>query len=123
MGRASVRLAEGSALVGFGETTVRVEGTGRGGRNQEFALAAAVEIVGTSVLVGSIGTDGIDGPTNNAGAIVDGTTIARATALGLDAETHLGTHDSATFLEAVGDVVVTGPTGTNVGDLVVAIKP
>lgn len=123
LGRASVRLAEGSALVGFGETTVRVEGTGRGGRNQEFALAAALEIVGTSVLVGSIGTDGVDGPTNNAGAIVDGTTIARATALGLDAETHLATHDSATFLEAVGDVVVAGPTGTNVGDLVVAIKP
>jgi len=123
VGRASVRLAEGSALVGFGETTVHVEGTGRGGRNQELALAAALEVAGTSALVGSIGSDGVDGPTNNAGAIVDGTTIARGTVLGLEAATHLEAHDSATFLEAVGDVVVTGPTGTNVGDLVVAIKP
>ena len=123
LGKASIELAEGSALVGFGETTVRVEGTGRGGRNQELALAAALEIAGTSALVGSIGTDGVDGPTDNAGAIVDGTTIARGAVLGLDATTHLATHDSATFLEAVGDVVVTGPTGTNVGDLIVAIKP
>ena len=123
LGRASVWLAEESALVGFGETTVRVEGTGRGGRNQEFALAAALEIAGTSALVGSIGTDGVDGPTKNAGAVVDGTTIERGGALGLDAATHLAGHDSATFLEAVGDVVVTGPTGTNVGDLAVAIKP
>lgn len=123
LGRTSIRLSEGSALVGFGETTVRVEGTGRGGRNQELALAAALEIAGTSALVGSIGSDGLDGPTKNAGAIVDGTTIARASVLGLDAAAHLAAHDSATFLEAVGDVVVTGPTGTNVGDLVVAIKP
>ena len=123
LGRASVRLTEASALVGFGETTVRVEGKGRGGRNQEFALTAAFEIFGTSALVGSIGTDGVDGPTDNAGAIVDGTTIERGVVLGLDAATHLATHDSATFLEAVGDVLVTGPTGTNVGDLAVAIKP
>jgi glycerate-2-kinase len=123
LGRASVRLSGESALIGFVETTVRVEGTGRGGRNQEFALAAALEIAGTSALVGSIGSDGVDGPTNNAGAIVDGTTIARGSVLGLDAATHLEAHDSATFLEAVGDVVVTGPTGTNVGDLMLAVKP
>jgi glycerate-2-kinase len=74
-------------------------------------------------LVGSIGTDGIDGPTDNAGAIVDGTTIERGKAAGLDARAHLQDHDSASYLEAVDDVVVTGSTGTNVGDLAVAISP
>jgi len=123
LGGASRGLGNRAALVGFGETTVRVDGPGRGGRNQELALAAALEIANTNALIGSIGTDGVDGPTGNAGAIVDGTTTDRGTALGLDAATHLAAHDSATFLEAVGDVVVTGPTGTNVGDLIVTIKP
>ena len=123
LGGASRELGNRAALVGFGETTVLVDGPGRGGRNQELALAAALEIANTNALVGSIDTDGIDGPTGNAGAIVDGTTTDRGTALGLDAAKHLAAHDSATFLEAVGDVVVTGPTGTNVGDLIVAIKP
>ena len=123
LGRAALALTNRAALVGFGETTVRVDGTGRGGRNQELALAAAIEIAGTNVLVGSIGTDGIDGPTGNAGAVVDGTTAKRGADLGLDAAAHLTDHDSATFLEAVGDVIVTGPTGTNVGDLMVAMRP
>ncbi len=123
LGRSAGELAGHTALVGFGETTVRVRGTGRGGRNQELALAAAPELEGTSALLGSIGTDGIDGPTDNAGAIVDGTTAERGEALGLDVAAHLANHDSATFLEAVGDVIVTGPTGTNVGDLVVAMRP
>lgn len=123
IGRAAISLRRRTAIIGFGETTVHVDGAGRGGRNQELALAAALEISGSSALVGSIGTDGIDGPTANAGAIVDGTTVGRAQALGLDTDTHLASHDSATLLEATRDVIVTGPTDTNVGDLVVAIKP
>lgn len=123
IGRLAADLPQGEALVGFGETVVRVDGAGRGGRNQEVALAAAIEIVGSSVLVGSIGTDGVDGPTDNAGAIVDGTTIERGKAGGLDALAHLQDHDCASYLEAVGDVIVTGSTGTNVGDLAVAISP
>jgi glycerate-2-kinase len=123
IGRLATGLPSQEALIGFGETAVRVDGSGRGGRNQEVALAAAIEIAGSSVLVGSIGTDGIDGPTDNAGAIVDGTTLDRGKAAGLDAETHLRDNDSASYLESVGDVIVTGPTGTNVGDLVVAVQP
>jgi len=106
-------------LVASGETTVRIEGSaGLGGRNQEFALAAAADLgsFGASALA-SIGTDGIDGPTDAAGAIVDSTTITRASALGLDAATALRAHDSHSFFRALGDLVITGPTGTNVGDV------
>jgi len=123
LGRLAADLPSRGALIGFGETAVRVDGSGRGGRNQETALAAAMEIAGSDVLVGSIGTDGIDGPTDNAGAIVDGTTIDRGQAADLDATAHLRDNDSASYLESVGDVIVTGPTGTNVGDLVVALRP
>ena len=123
LGRLAADLPSRGALIGFGETAVRVDGSGRGGRNQEAALAAAMEIAGSDVLVGSIGTDGIDGPTDNAGAIVDGTTIDRGQAADLDATAHLRDNDSASYLESVGDVIVTGPTGTNVGDLVVALRP
>ncbi len=101
LGRTAVGLTNRAALVGFGETTVIVDRAGRGGRNQELALAAALELVGTTALVGAIGTDGVDGPTENAGAIVDGTTVGRRADAGLDASAHLGDHDSATFLEAV----------------------
>lgn len=122
IGRLASALPAGSAIVGFGETTVRLVGGGRGGRNQETALAAALELDGSDAVVGSLGTDGVDGPTRNAGAIVDGSTVHRGGVLGLDAEDHLTRHDSATYLEAVGDVVVTGPTGTNVGDVIVALR-
>ena len=71
----------------------------------------------SGVALASVGTDGIDGPTNAAGAIADATTIARAQALGLDASAALARHDSHPFFRALGDLVVTGPTGTNVGDL------
>jgi glycerate 2-kinase len=108
------------ALISSGETTVRVVGNGRGGRNQEFALAAATALAGAStpsVLV-SMGTDGIDGPTDAAGAIVDPRTCARAAALGLAApETFLDRNDSAAFFDPLGDLLRPGPTGTNVGDL------
>jgi glycerate 2-kinase len=106
-------------VVASGETTVRIEGTaGRGGRNQEFALAAAMDLasVGPFALA-SIGTDGIDGPTDAAGAVVDSTTLARASALGMDASAALRQHDSYPFFHALGDLVITGPTGTNVGDV------
>jgi glycerate 2-kinase len=108
-------------LIASGETTVtlpRTGATGTGGRNQEFALAAASLLpeLGDCVLA-SAGTDGIDGPTDAAGAIADATTIVRASALGLDPPVALRAHDSHAFFRALGDLIVTGPTPTNVGDL------
>lgn len=105
-------------LIQSGETTVTVTTNGRGGRNQEFALAAAPGLpsLGASVCA-SVGTDGIDGPTDAAGAISDATTMARAAQRGLDPARALREHDSYPFFEALGDLVLTGPTGTNVGDL------
>jgi glycerate 2-kinase len=106
-------------IVSSGETTVHVTGTGRGGRNQEFALAAAGELAefGPGVVLASVGTDGIDGPTDAAGAVVDGGTVERARRLGLDPVDALHRNDSYPFFEALGDLVVIGRTGTNVGDL------
>jgi hydroxypyruvate reductase len=101
---------------------VRVLGNGKGGRNQEFALAAAVELAGTEGLaVLSGGTDGVDGPTDAAGAYADGTTAARGNALGRDPRGHLANNDAYPFFQALGDLVVTGPTGTNVTDLAIGI--
>ncbi len=109
-------------IVASGETTVHVTGRGRGGRNQELALAAAPLLDGMSeAALASVGTDGIDGPTDAAGAVSDSTTIARARALGLDPARFLRDNDSYTFFEALGDLVRTGPTGTNVGDLQVIL--
>lgn len=112
-------------IIASGETTVtlpRSGATGRGGRNQEFALAAAsgLQDLGACSLA-SIGTDGVDGPTDAAGAIVDSTTMSRARALALDAGAALRAHDAYPFFQALGDLVVTGPTGTNVGDLQVIL--
>ena len=109
-------------IVSSGETTVHVTGRGKGGRNQEFALAAAPLLAqhGMSV-VASVGTDGIDGPTDAAGAIADSTTVARAAAAGLSLDRHLDDNDSYAFFRALGDLVITGPTGTNVGDLQVIL--
>jgi glycerate 2-kinase len=105
-------------IVASGETTVRVTGSGRGGRNQEFALAAARELptLGTSALA-SVGTDGIDGPTDAAGAVADSTTGHRARDRGLNGEIALTDNNAYPFFQALGDLVVTGPTETNVGDL------
>lgn len=111
-----------AALVAGGETTVTVRGNGRGGRNQELALGAALDLDGApGVLLLSAGTDGVDGPTDAAGALATGTTMARARALGLDARAHLERNDAYPFFEALGDVVRTGPTGTNVMDLMIAL--
>lgn len=108
------------AVISSGETTVRVTGSGRGGRNQEFALALVEAIAAgrrPGVLV-SVGTDGIDGPTDAAGALVDSTTAARAVERGLAAPArYLADNDSARYFDALGDMVRTGPTGTNVGDV------
>ena len=125
---AASALAPGAsvALIAGGETTVNVRGGGKGGRNQEFALAAAMELAGKDgMAVLSAGTDGIDGPTDAAGAFADGTTVARAASLGLDPGAHLENNDAYPFFRALGDLVVTGPTGTNVADLAIgwARKP
>jgi hydroxypyruvate reductase len=107
-----------ACLISGGETTVTVRGQGKGGRNQEFALAAALEIDGNErIVVLSAGTDGTDGPTDAAGAIVDGTTIRRGEDKGLDARACLQDNDSYRFLLGTGDLLVTGPTFTNVMDL------
>lgn len=101
-----------------GETTVTLRGNGKGGRNQEFALAAARDIDGLDgVVVLSGGTDGTDGPTDAAGAVADGETIGRAQALGFSPEDVLQRHDSYPFFAALDDLLYTGPTGTNVMDI------
>lgn len=111
-----------AAVLFGGETTVTVRGEGRGGRNQELALAAAISIRDQDrVLVVSLATDGSDGPTDAAGGVVTGTTVGEATRHGLDAHAHLANNDAYTFLREVGDLIVTGPTGTNVCDLVLAL--
>lgn len=111
-------------IVASGETTVTLRGGephGVGGRNQELALAAAPRLAGAEGVLLSVGTDGIDGPTDAAGAIVDGTTLARALAAGLDPACALASHASYEFFRALGDLVITGPTGTNVGDLQIVL--
>lgn len=104
-----------------GETTVVVRGGGRGGRNQEFAAALAVPLAGSGWVVLSAGTDGIDGPTDAAGAFVDGTTAARARRAGLDLARALEENDSWGFFAALGDGFRPGATGTNVMDIKIAL--
>jgi glycerate 2-kinase len=107
-----------ACLIAAGETTVTVTGPGAGGRCQEFALAAALELAGgPNLTILAAGTDGTDGPTDAAGALADRATVGRAARLGLDAEAALVANDSHTFFGAVGDLVRTGPTGTNLLDL------
>jgi glycerate 2-kinase len=90
---------------------------GVGGRNQQFALACAEKIAGESITVLSAGTDGVDGNSPAAGAIVDGTTLARARERGLDVGTALGKFDAYPFFNALGDAIEIGPTGNNLRDL------
>jgi glycerate 2-kinase len=107
-----------ACVISGGETTVTIRGKGLGGRNQEFALAAAIDIDGLrNVLILSAGTDGIDGPTDAAGAFADGSTLARAKAAGMDATKYLADNDSYHFFERLGNLIKTGPTGTNVADI------
>ncbi len=105
-------------LLSGGETTVTVKGTGKGGRNQEFALACAIEFEGMDgICVLSCGTDGIDGPTDAAGAISDGETCNRGRLLGYGAQIFLDNNDSYTFFKSLDDLIIIGPTHTNVMDL------
>jgi len=105
-----------------GETTVRVTGQGKGGRNQEFALVVARELDGvTGWTLLSAGTDGVDGPTDAAGAFVDSQSIDRATARGLDPLAALRENDTYPFFAALGDLFTPGPTGTNVMDVKIAL--
>lgn len=116
--RSGYPISPPACLISGGETTVTIRGRGLGGRNQEFALAAAIEIEGLeNVVILSGGTDGTDGPTDAAGAIADGTTIGRAAQIGLDAESYLRNNDSYHFFQPLGDLLMTGPTLTNVMDL------
>lgn len=109
-------------IVAGGETTVTVVGSGRGGRNQEIALSASLKISGMKgVVVASLGTDGIDGPTDAAGAIVDGKTVARSHKQRLDANSCLANNDSYSFFSKLDDVILTGLTGTNVNDVSVVV--
>ncbi|HEX9265376.1 MAG TPA: glycerate kinase [Candidatus Binatia bacterium] len=111
-----------ACLISGGETTVTVRGDGLGGRNQELALAAAIEIDGLeNVVVLSAGTDGTDGPTDAAGGIIDGSTLARGRANSIDATSYLRRNDSYHFLQTTNDLLITGPTLTNVMDLQVAL--
>jgi len=104
-----------ACVISGGETTVTLRGPGKGGRNQEFALAAALDIAGLpGTLILSAGTDGSDGPTDAAGAVADGDTVGRSPAAARPA---LEANDSYPFFDALGDLVKTGPTGTNVMDL------
>lgn len=108
-------VAPPACIVSGGETTVTLRGNGKGGRNQEFALAAAIDLAGLEdVLILSAGTDGTDGPTDAAGAMADGATLARSRR---SAAESLARHDSYPFFEELGDLIVTGATGTNVMDL------
>ncbi len=122
-------------VISSGETTVTVTGTGKGGRNQEFALAFAEKRGREGFLadtrekplptpfftLASVGTDGIDGPTDAAGAIVDSTTLDRARAANLTPDAFLHDNNAYAFFHALGDLIHTGPTGTNVGDLQVIL--
>jgi len=109
-------------LVLAGETTVTVRGGGKGGRNQELALSAALGIEGLAgVVIASVGTDGRDGPTDAAGGVVDGGTARRIRDAGLDPGELLRDNDSYRGLSAAGDLLVLGPTGTNVADLLLIL--
>jgi glycerate 2-kinase len=103
---------------------VRVTGSGLGGRNQECALGMVrgLNTFGRQAIAASVGTDGVDGPTNAAGAIADTTTLSRAMTAGLETpERHLDNNDSYRFFDRLGDLILTGPTNTNVGDLQVIL--
>ncbi len=107
-----------ACLIAGGETTVTVRGNGKGGRNMELALAFGMGIKGLpGITFLSAGTDGTDGPTDAAGAIVDGQTLAKAAGAGFDAGEYLKNNDSYTFFSRMGDLFITGPTGTNVMDI------
>jgi hydroxypyruvate reductase len=115
--RALRKKYEPVCLLSGGEVTVHVENGGIGGRNQQFALYCAARIPGENICVLSAGSDGIDGNSHAAGAIADGTTLERGNKLGLDAATHLRDFNAYPLFDALGDAIITGPTGNNLRDL------
>ena len=118
MAETGMPLTPPACLILGGETTVTVRGEGKGGRNQELALASALALESWErTMVVCLATDGTDGPTDAAGALATGATVARARALGLDAIDHLTKNDAYPFFSALGDLIFTGPTNTNVNDL------
>jgi len=122
MGASGNPVLKPAGLVAGGETTVNVVGGGRGGRNQEVALGAGLRVGGLDgVVVACLSTDGVDGPTDAAGALADGKTMLRAGELGLDARRFLMENDSYSFFNRLGDLLFTGVTGTNVGDVAVVV--
>ncbi len=117
-------VAPPACILSGGETTVTIQGNGKGGRNQEFALACVSDIAGLeNTVILSCGTDGTDGPTDAAGAIADHTTLSRAKALGLDPDRYLSENNAYPFFSQLNDLVKTGPTRTNVMDIrIILIK-
>lgn len=112
-----------ACIISGGETTVTIKGEGKGGRNQELGLAAAIALAGIeNVVLLSAGTDGTDGPTDAAGAIIDGQTVSRAQKTGINPNESLQNNDSYDFLKATGDLLVTGPTNTNVMDVQIILQ-
>lgn len=115
-------VARPACVIAGGETTVTVRGDGKGGRNQELALAAAIEVAAMeNVLVLSAGTDGTDGPTDAAGAVADGSSLKRAAEKGMDARLFLVRNDAYHLFGPLGDLVITGPTNTNVNDVMLVL--
>ncbi len=111
-----------AGIVAGGETTVTVVGEGLGGRNQELALSAALKLQNTGGLVlASLSTDGVDGPTDAAGAMVDGKTLTKAAKIGLNPEKYLADNDSYNFFSKLEDLIFTGPTSTNVNDISIIV--
>jgi glycerate 2-kinase len=131
MGPAVLKMAQGVAggrrrpvaVVASGETTVKVVGSGKGGRNQELALSVVDALAADSsdTALASIGTDGIDGPTDAAGAYADRTTLARAHEHGVAPARYLAENNAYAFFQALGDLIITGPSTTNVGDIQVVL--
>jgi glycerate 2-kinase len=111
------------AVIASGETTVKVVGTGKGGRNQEMALSVARTLAGDTgnTAMASMGTDGIDGPTDAAGAYADTTTLTRAQQRSLDADAYLADNNAYAFFQSLSDLIITGPSTTNVGDIQVIL--
>jgi hydroxypyruvate reductase len=117
-------IARPACILAGGETTVTIRGDGKGGRNQEIALAAAIALEGwEGVTLVTLATDGTDGPTDAAGAVIDGQSVARAREMGLSAADYLARNDSYHFFDRLGDLIRTGPTNTNVNDLVFILAP
>ena len=107
-----------ACIISGGETTVTIKGDGLGGRSMEFAMQGALFIKGyKNILMAIIGTDGTDGPTDAAGALADGFTIERAVKMGLDINNYIKNNDSYNFFSKLDDLIITGPTNTNVMDV------